>query len=422
MTCPVCGKTSSCVHVRSNASALLDHEVYAGNESGSAPTADASARAADDPSATELAWRQEVSSRVQQHRARRRRPMDPKALELDFSSDTPHSFGALASDRAMPPPPERFAEIIFRQGLAEREPARPEPKIIRFPRTQPAYVPTVEEVTLDELELADLLSDKSESEAPRILDVAEATTYEQRAYEPEVYEAQAYEAQVYETQAYEPGTFEPEGRVAAQFEREAFASRTAETYSAPPASLRGQQMDLLPSFADIRLEAEETRLANDLEIIPRPAPLMQRFVSGVVDAGIVLIASGIFVLTFAIAAEEMPQSRMTTVCMLAAAGIFWLVFQYIFLIFSHRTPGMNMAELELCTFAGGATSTLEQRNRALASTLSAAAMGLGFAWALVDEDRLGWHDRISRTHLRTASPCAIPSRAREPYYYDDLKG
>jgi uncharacterized RDD family membrane protein YckC len=328
--------------------------------------------------------------------------MDPKALELDFSSDTPHSFGALASDRAMPPPPERFAEIIFRQGLAERETVRPEPKIIRFPRTQPAYVPTVEEVTLDELELAELLSDKSAPEAPRILDAAEAPIYEHQAYEPEVYEAQAYETQVYEAQTYENGGFDPEAAGVAPFETEALASHPVETYSAPPASLRGQQMDFLTSFADIRLEPEETRLANDLEIIPRPAPLMQRLVSGLVDAGIVFVATGAFALTFAISAEEMPQSRMTMVCMLAAAGIFWLVFQYIFLIFSHRTPGMNMAELELCTFAGGATSTLEQRNRALASTLSAAAMGLGFAWALVDEDRLGWHDRISRTHLRTA--------------------
>ena len=41
---------------------------------------------------------------------------------------------------------------------------RPEPpKVIRFPRTQPAYVPTVEEVMLDELEQA-----APAPEAPRI--------------------------------------------------------------------------------------------------------------------------------------------------------------------------------------------------------------------------------------------------------------
>jgi uncharacterized RDD family membrane protein YckC len=360
--------------------------------------------------------------------------MDPKALELDFSTDTPHSFGALASDRAMPPPPERFAEIIFRQGMAERELARPEPKIIRFPRTQPAYVPTVEEVTLDELELAEPAPD-----SPRILDVAEPEVFEPQVFEPQNFAPQGYESEVSGGNVVGSDVQESGMHESGMPDLEMFDHLPVEPYPTRTASLRGQQMDLLPSFADIRLEPEETRLANDLEIIPRPAPLMQRFVSGLVDAGIVFAATGAFVLTFVISAEEMPQSRMTMVCMLAAAGIFWLVFQYIFLIFSHRTPGMNMAELELCTFAGTSTSTLEQRNRALASTLSAAAMGLGFAWALVDEDRLGWHDRISGTHLRTAistQPSVFSteshsgwkyflksrSAARDPYEFDDLKG
>jgi len=439
MTCPVCGKASPCVHTRRNTSALLDHEVYAGSEPGPTPPADASSRVPDHPSATELAWRQEVASRVQQHRARRGRPVDPRALKLDFSSDTPHSFGALASDSAMPPPPERFAEIIFRQGMAEREMARPEPKIIRFPRTQPAYVPTVEEVTLDELELAEPAPD-----SPRILDVAEPEVFDRQNFEPQnivphVSESEAYESEASERNVLGPGVQESSMQESGMPDLEMFDPLPAEPYPTRTASLCGQQMDLLSSFADIRLEPEETRLTNDLEIIPRPAPLMQRLVSGLVDAGIVFAATGAFVLTFVISAEEMPQSRMTMVCMLAAAGIFWLVFQYIFLIFSHRTPGMNMAELELCTFAGRATSTLEQRNRALASTLSAVAMGLGFAWALVDEDRLGWHDRISGTHLRTAistQPSAFSmenhsgwrhflksrSVARDPYEFDDLKG
>ena len=42
---------------------------------------------------------------------------------------------------------------------------RPEPpKVIRFPRTQPAHVPTVEEVMLDELEQA-----APAPESPRIM-------------------------------------------------------------------------------------------------------------------------------------------------------------------------------------------------------------------------------------------------------------
>ncbi len=355
------------------------------------PSQAASARVAGaQESATELAWRQEVVSRVQQHRARRRRPADPNAMELDFPTDASHSFGVTAHDRPVPPPPERFAEIVVEWNHIHQDVARPEPKIIRFPRTQPAYVPTVEEVRLDDLELAD-----PAPESPRILEASS-------------------------------GIFEAEDQI---FESEVFEEELAESYPLP-AAIQGHQMDLLPSFADIQLEAEPS-FDNALdEVIPRPAPLNQRFVSGLVDAGIVFIATGVFVLTFMEAAEEMPQSRMTLVCMLAAAGIFWLLFQYIFLIFRKATPGMSMFQLELCTFAGTGTSMFDRQRRALASALSGFSMGLGYAWALVDEDRVGWHDRISGTHLRSTAADRFDwqhllksrSVARDPYEFDNLKG
>ena len=180
-----------------------------------------------------------------------------------------------------------------------------------------------------------------------------------------------------------------------------------------------QQLDLLSSFADIRLEPEETRADPDLEVIPHPAPLAQRAVSGMIDAGLVVIATGVCAFTFLKLAEETPQSRMALLCAVAAAAIFWLVFEYIFLTFRRATPGMNLAQLELCTFAGEPTSTFNRQCRAWASALSAFSLGLGYAWALVDEDRLGWHDRISQTYVRSLS--VIPIGAREPYEYDDLK-
>jgi hypothetical protein len=64
---------------------------------------------------------------------------------------------------------------------------------------------------------------------------------------------------------------------------------------------------------------------------------------------------------------------------------------------------MNFAGLELCTFEGKATTMFERQCRAAASALSGFSMGLGYFWALVDEDRVGWHDRISGTHLRAFS-------------------
>lgn len=385
MTCPLCGKASPCVHTRRNTSALVDHQAdhdifaadFADDEQPLAPpirTVAGQARPAADP-----AWRREIVSRVQQHRARRRRPVDPNAMELNFPADGPHSFGADAEDGLMPPPPERFHEIVIPQNMVKPVMGRPEPpKVIRFPRTQPAYVPTVEEVMLDELEQA-----APTPESPRIF-------------------MEAYDAEPTELleQEIEPLEIEPVARP----------------------SLRGQQMDLLPSFDDIHLEPEEERIDHDDEVIPHPAPMHQRLVAGLVDVAIVAVATGVFALTFVEAAEGVPHSNMTMLCMLAAGGIFWLVFQYIFLVYRRATPGMNFAGLELCTFEGKATTMFERQCRAAASALSGFSLGLGYFWALVDEDRVGWHDRISRTHVRSLS--AIPTQSlpkgRERYNYDDL--
>lgn len=373
MTCPLCGKAMLCVHTRS-AAALADqhahNEVFADDDQALAqPAAPLRAVAGEQRSAADPAWRREIVSRVQQHRARRRRAADPNALELDFSADTPYSFGTEQQDGAMPPPPERFHEIVIPQSMVKPVMGRPEPpKVIRFPRTQPARIPTVEEVMLDELEQA-----APAPESPRIIE--------------------AYDVAPIET------------------DLEPIESMEIEPVVRP--SLRGQQMELLPSFDDIQLEPEEARTDHDDEVIPRPAPLGQRCVSGVVDAGLVFIATGAFAITFLELAEEMPQSRMTLVCLLAAAGIFWLLFQYIFLTYRRATPGMRMAQLELCTFEGKATTMFDRQTRAAASALSAFSVGLGYAWALVDEDQLGWHDRISQTHLRPAfshQPSALSQR------------
>jgi uncharacterized RDD family membrane protein YckC len=355
MTCPVCGKAHPCAHSRKNSSVLADPQIAGKAELfSSGPAAGPSSLGAGESEPEQAggqAWRQEVASRVRQHRARRRANADPNALELDFTAEEPYSFAAEQHESTLPPPPQRFAEIIVRAGAK---------KVIRFPRPTAAPLPAVEEVRLEEL-------GESVPAPARVMDA--------------------------------PLPAEP----------------SADGLLAEPqasAMVEAEQMELLPSFADIHLEPEARRLDDDVELIPHPAPLGLRAVAGLVDAGIVFIASGAFALTFLQLAEEMPHSRLTPVFVLAAAGIFWLAYQYLFLVHGRRTPGMRLAGVELRTFAGGAPSPFARRCRALASTLAALAAGLGYLWAFIDEDRVGWHDRISQTYLRSLP---IPSIAREPY-------
>jgi uncharacterized RDD family membrane protein YckC len=64
-----------------------------------------------------------------------------------------------------------------------------------------------------------------------------------------------------------------------------------------------------------------------------------------------------------------------------------------------RTPGMRFAHLLVLTYDGMPANGRILRRRAWASLLSLGALGLGYWWVLVDEDRLTWHDHLSETYV-----------------------
>jgi uncharacterized RDD family membrane protein YckC len=80
-------------------------------------------------------------------------------------------------------------------------------------------------------------------------------------------------------------------------------------------------------------------------------------------------------------------------------AVFWPAYQYAFLVFCGKTPGLRVAGLRLQRFDGGSASRSLRRWRVIASLLSAGSLGLGYLWCFLDEDQLSWHDRITRTHL-----------------------
>jgi hypothetical protein len=69
------------------------------------------------------------------------------------------------------------------------------------------------------------------------------------------------------------------------------------------------------------------------------------------------------------------------------------------IVYSGTTPGLRLAGLELTRFDGTGTTRSLRRWRILASYLSAASLGMGYAWLFLDEDALCWHDRITHTYL-----------------------
>jgi len=86
------------------------------------------------------------------------------------------------------------------------------------------------------------------------------------------------------------------------------------------------------------------------------------------------------------------------------ALLFWMAYEFLFVVYTGSTPGLRAARLRLAGFDGLPINRRSRRWRVLASFLSALSAGLGYLWCVLDQDGLCWHDRITRTHIQSESP------------------
>ena len=151
-------------------------------------------------------------------------------------------------------------------------------------------------------------------------------------------------------------------------------------------------------------EGEEADYA--LALAPKTAPLKRRLMAGLLDGALItmgtLAAIAVFVLTVTYLTHE-----PLTVPRLVAAGTavgalmaFAAAYHVLFFTFADATPGMRYARIALCTLTDENPTRSAMRRRLPAMVLAAVPMGMGFVWALLDEDRMGWHDRMSRMYQR----------------------
>jgi uncharacterized RDD family membrane protein YckC len=131
------------------------------------------------------------------------------------------------------------------------------------------------------------------------------------------------------------------------------------------------------------------------------APLEDRMMAGLVDGALVIAGFLVFVLVFAACTAHPPVGKPAQVGAALALLAFAAIYQVLFFNFGSDTPGMRYAKIALCTFDDENPTRQTMRRRLGAVLLSASPMGLGILWAFFDDDRLGWHDRISRTYQRS---------------------
>ena len=163
-----------------------------------------------------------------------------------------------------------------------------------------------------------------------------------------------------------------------------------------------------PVWQGLMLDAAPVRAPRSQQHVAAPslldlAPISRRLMSAVVDACCV----GVAMIGFWTVAAWISGPRLTAMSrpMLAIAIVFTLgiaamIYQVLFFCLNEATPGMRYAHIALCTFSETNPTRRAMRRRLLAMLMAVCPLGLGMLWAWMDDDRLAWHDRISRVYQR----------------------
>ena len=132
---------------------------------------------------------------------------------------------------------------------------------------------------------------------------------------------------------------------------------------------------------------------------PQAAPLGRRFAAGMLDGVVLLIAGAAFFLLFR-ASGGLLDRQPVNLAVVAIAAAFLVVFYFsVFTALAFATPGQSAVGLGVRTFDGERPDVRASLWRGAGYIVSAASLMLGFAWAVLDPERLTWHDRMSGTCL-----------------------
>ena len=131
------------------------------------------------------------------------------------------------------------------------------------------------------------------------------------------------------------------------------------------------------------------------------APFSLRLMAAVVDASLVAAATLVSGFEIATRLHSYPTMRATELGAAAALLIVSALYLALFYYFAKGTPGMRYAQIAFSTFDGRTPSRAEKLRRLAALLLSVLPVGVGVLWSIFDEDHLSWHDRLSRTYLRS---------------------
>jgi len=141
------------------------------------------------------------------------------------------------------------------------------------------------------------------------------------------------------------------------------------------------------------------------------AELSNRRRAGTLDAAIVCGVFVGFLGLFRSMGGQLGFVRMDLAVYAATLFLIYAIYFCLFTLFSGATPGMHVRGLSVAALDGTFPETRQLLWRSFGYLLSGATLMLGFVWALWDEDRLTWQDRISQTYICAATDDDLPNES-----------
>ena len=137
--------------------------------------------------------------------------------------------------------------------------------------------------------------------------------------------------------------------------------------------------------------------------VPAVAPFRLRMLGHGIDFAFSLAALLVFLVTLKLTAGPLVSDQFLWISGGCAYLFLILLYGALFFGLAGATPGMHWMGLRWVSFDGIPAPRRQLFWRLLGAFVSAGSFFLGFLWAAVDEERLSWHDRISKTFLTTAN-------------------
>ena len=136
------------------------------------------------------------------------------------------------------------------------------------------------------------------------------------------------------------------------------------------------------------------------------ADLVERRLAGALDAFFLLLTYAGFLGLFRSLGGQVVFQKVDAIVFTTTFFLLYAQYFFLFTTFAGATPGMQLRGLTIVRLDGTLPDTRQLLWRSFGYLLSGATLMLGFLWALWDEDRFTWQDRISQTYLTAANPVA----------------